>query len=251
LKSSESLRIAILRADEVLPQFVDHHGDYPQMFEALLTAAAADRRHPVTVRFTCFDARTEALPDPTAYDGYLITGSRLSVYDDEAWISALATYLERVMEAGGRILGICFGHQLIAHFFGGRTEPAQAGWAVGVQQNRMLVDEPWMTPGGARLNLIASHKDQVSELPESARVIATSEFCPIGGFVISDQVLTFQGHPEFQPAYSRDLMEMRRELLGEEAYLEGVESLTRETDEAKVGHWMINFLLQKRTEDRS
>lgn len=240
MKSSE-LRVAILQTDEVLPQFLDDHGDYPDMFARLLHKAVAESDSPIQLRTDCYDARVGDYPAVDAYHGYLITGSRKSVYDDEPWIGALADYLKRVLDAGGRVIGICFGHQLMAHFFGGRTEPAVQGWAVGVQENRVVGREPWMDEG-ERLNLLSSHKDQVTRLPEGARLIASSDLCPVGGFVIDDQVLTLQGHPEFQRGYSRDLMDMRREIIGEAVYSRGLDSLCKETDDDRAGRWIISFL---------
>jgi len=242
LKSSDELSVAILRTDEVLPQFQAAHGDYPEMFSRLLARAAAERSPEVNLRIATFDARVEEYPAPGEFDGYLITGSRNSVYDDEPWIAALAGYLEKVLQEGRRIIGICFGHQLIAHFFGGETTAAENGWAVGVQETRTVAEEDWMDSPGARLNLLSSHKDQVSRLPKGARLTVTSDFCPVGGFVIGDQVMTLQGHPEFHRDYSKDLMNMRREMLGEATFEEGIASLARETDEDRAAHWMINFL---------
>ncbi|MGE0622956.1 MAG: amidotransferase [Pseudomonadales bacterium] len=245
MKPSE-LDLAILRTDEVLPRFQPEHGDYPGMFEALISRAAAAHEPPVRVEFSEYDARRpETLPEPGAHRAYLITGSRNSVYDDEPWIGELADFLREALAEGSRIVGICFGHQLIAHFFGGRTAPAAGGWGVGVQENRIVSREPWMDgESGNRLNLIASHKDQVVEMPEGAKLIATSDFCPVGGFVMGDRVMTLQGHPEFQRAYSRDLMTMRREILGESVFNAGMASLDKETDEDRVGRWIVDFLLQ-------
>lgn len=241
MKSSE-VDIAILATDEVREEYIGTHGDYPDMFRVLLERAAQERPQPVNLKLTIYDARKSEFPEPSAHPAYLITGSRLSVYDDEPWIGVLAEFLEEVLRAGGKVIGICFGHQLMAHFFGGRTEPAPQGWAVGVQENRTVAREPWMGDGEERLNLIASHKDQVSRMPDGAKLIATSDFCPIGGFVVGDQVLTLQGHPEFRKEYSRDLMVMRREMIGEEVFELGVASLGRETDDAKVGQWIIDFV---------
>ena len=249
LKSSD-VDIAILATDEVRPEYIDTHGDYPDMFRMLLGKAAAERAEPVQLKLTTYDARRAEYPDPEAHPAYLITGSKLSVYDDEPWIGVLADFLEEALRVGGKVIGICFGHQLMAHFFGGLTEPASQGWAVGVQENRTVAREPWMGDGPGetgRLNLIASHKDQVTRMPDGAKLIATSDFCPVGGFVIGDRVLTLQGHPEFEKSYSRDLMVMRRDVIGEEVFELGVASLDRETDDDMVGHWIINFLMAENT----
>lgn len=241
MKSSE-VDIAILATDEVRQEFIDEHGDYPDMFQELLEQAARNRPEPVDLKLTTYDACKLEFPEPDAHPAYLITGSRLSVYDDEAWIGVLAEFLEEALRVGSKVIGICFGHQLMAHFFGGRTEPAAQGWGVGVQENRTVACEGWMGDGDGRLNLLASHKDQVSRMPDGAKLIATSDFCPVGGFVVGDQVLTLQGHPEFKKNYSRDLMVMRREILGEEVFELGVASLDKETDDDKAGHWIIDFV---------
>ena len=99
-----------------------------------------------------------------------------------------------------------------------------------------------MKPPVEALKLLSSHQDQVTRLPECARLIASSAFCPIAGFVFDDVVMTLQGHPEFVKDYSRALMTMRRELIGEEAFQSGMASLAEHTDEELVGQWMINFV---------
>lgn len=241
MKSSE-VDIAILATDEVREAYIDQHGDYPDMFRVLLEQAASDRPEPVSLKLTNYDARRSEFPAPDAHPAYLITGSRLSVYDDEPWIAALAEFLKAVLRAGGKVIGICFGHQLMAHFFGGRTECSSQGWGVGVQENRTVSREAWMGEGDDRMNLLASHKDQVTRMPEGAKLIVTSEFCPVGGFVMGDQVLTLQGHPEFRKAYSRELMNMRRALIGEDVFELGMASLEKETDDDRVGRWIIDFV---------
>jgi GMP synthase-like glutamine amidotransferase len=231
------LTIGILQTDSVREEFVDEFGDYPDMFVRLLSDAAGD-----SVRFVCFDAQHGDLPAPDSCDGYLITGSRQSVYDPDPWISELAEFAQTARKAGRRIIGICFGHQLIAHFNGGKTAPADRGWNVGVHEANLLETLPWMEQAPERIALLASHQDQVVELPENARLIAGGDTCPVAGYVIDDEVLCFQGHPEFVSGYSSALMNMRRDLLGEEVYHGGMASLTRPTSELVVARWIISFL---------
>ena len=230
------MRIGILQTDAVLPRFQPDHGDYPGMFMALFDAAGGDR----ALAYQVIDAQASAFPSPNQCDCYVITGSRHSVYDDLPWIARLATFVETALDAGKPVVGICFGHQLMAHFFGGRTAKA-SGWAVGVHASELLVTEPWLAPAVDAFSLLSSHQDQVTELPPGARLIASNDFCPLAGFTHGDQVLTFQGHPEFRKAYSKDLMNMRRDLLGEDVWRAGMASLEEETHEHLVGRWILNF----------
>ena len=230
------MRLGILQTDSVMERFRGRHGDYPQMFVDVLSAAA-DGAPP---DFHTIDARQGAYPAASACDAYLITGSRHSVYDEDPWIAALADFVGQALDAGSKVVGICFGHQLIAHFFGGHAGPA-SGWAVGVHQSRVVGDAPWLHPQLERFALLSSHKDQVTRLPDGAELIATNEFCPIGGFTWGSGVLTFQGHPEFRKPYSKALMNMRRELIGEATYQAGMASLAQDTHATTVGRWILNF----------
>jgi GMP synthase-like glutamine amidotransferase len=261
-------RIGILQTDSVLEEFRPEFGDYPAMFTALLESAAAEKsaadnsaadnsaadnsaadNSAATGEALVLDIHTYRVAEgefpagADACDGYVITGSRHSVYDELPWIAELGEFLRQVLSADARVVGICFGHQLLAHFFGGRTEPAAEGWGVGVHEVQVVEPRSWMQPPATQLRLLSSHKDQVSQLPQGAELIAASDFCPLAGFVLGERAMTLQGHPEFSKSYAAALMNKRRELLGETVYSEGIESLQRPTDGNVVGHWMLNFLL--------
>jgi GMP synthase-like glutamine amidotransferase len=240
------LTLGLLRTDTVLEEFQPRFGDYPDMFGSLLDRAA--QAFPgLSLELPGYFVPGGELPaSPEECDGYVITGSRYSVYDDEPWITSLAAFLAGAVAARRKVAGICFGHQLIAHFFGGRTEPAPAGWAVGVHGVRLLSRETWMVPERARVGLLSSHKDQVSRLPDGARLIASTDSCPLAGFVIGEDVMTLQGHPEFSKSYAEALMRKREGLLGPEKFAAGIESLGQETDEPLVGQWLLRFFLGDR-----
>ena len=230
------MRIGILQTDRVMERFRGRHGDYPEMFEHVLTAAADGE----PLAFEAIDCLASAYPEPGSCDAYVITGSRHGVYDGDPWISGLADFVGKALDAGSKVVGICFGHQLIAHFFGGEAGPAP-GWAVGAHESRVVGNAPWLEPQMARFRLLSSHKDQVTRMPQGAELIATNDFCPIAGFTWGEGVLTFQGHPEFRKPYSLDLMNMRRELLGEDTYRAGVASLEEDIHPLPVGRWILNF----------
>ncbi|MFU8814714.1 MAG: glutamine amidotransferase-related protein, partial [Pseudomonadales bacterium] len=221
--------------------FVSRHGDYPEMFRALLSDAEALPPGMAAPEFVDIQAHHGRFPRPDACDGYVITGSRHSVYDPLPWIPPLVDFVRGALAHRRRVVGICFGHQLIAHFFGGETRAADVGWCVGVQEVEVTQAEPWMTPAAPQLALLSSHKDQVVRLPPGARLFARGERCPLAGFVLDD-VLTFQGHPEFTNAYAGDLLDMREALLGSDCYQRGKASLATSTDSRKVARWMLNFI---------
>jgi GMP synthase-like glutamine amidotransferase len=235
------MRIGILQTDSVLEQFVAQHGDYPDMFRAVLAHPEALPPGMAPPEFLDIDVRSGRYPLPDACDGYVITGSRHSVYDPLPWIAPLVDFLRAALAHRRRVVGICFGHQLVAHFFGGETRAADGGWCVGVQSAEVLEQQPWMTPRVERLALLSSHKDQVVGLPPGAQLFARGDRCPVAGFVLDD-VLTFQGHPEFTSSYAGDLMDMREQLLGADAYRQGKASLTASTDAPLVARWMLNFI---------
>ncbi len=234
------MKLGILKADSVLDQFQPDHGDYPRMFVRRL-GDNADHK----IEFVTYDVEHGVYPTHLDdCDGYVITGSKLSVYDDEPWIRALESYVVSLHEAKKPLAGICFGHQLVAQALGGKTEPAEVGWGVGVQGYDMLQSKSYMQPGLSSTRVLASHKDQVTRLPEGAELLAASEFCPLAMFQVESHIFCMQAHPEFREEYSKDLMNMRRELLGEQTYASGIESLDQDLDSDVIAQWILQFLQQ-------
>lgn len=235
------MHIGILQTDAVRPEYIDEYGDYPDMFRRLLSIGEG-------VTFTTYDVEHGEYPARIdECDGYVMTGSKRSVYDDEPWIRRLQEFVVTLHETRTRLVGVCFGHQMVAQALGGLAEPADAGWLVGIQHNDVIREEGFMSPPLPQgFNLVSSHKDQVTKLPPGAELLATSEACPNAMFRIGDHILTVQGHPEFLKAYSRELMTLRAEILGEEKVAEGMASLEGETDDAIFARWMLNFLAAPR-----
>lgn len=230
------MRVGVLQADCVDAEHRDRFGDYPTMFANTLGDAARD------LSFAFFNVRAGRYPRRIEdCDGYIVTGSRHSVYDDMAWIADLADFARQLHRARARTVGICFGHQLIAHALGGVVGPAAVGWGVGVHAWNVVARPAWMRPPRRQFRLLASHRDQVEALPPDARLLATSAFCPRAAFALSDHVLALQGHPEFSKPYAEHLMRRRRVALGD-AFEPGMRSLAQATDERAVAGWIVNFL---------
>lgn len=231
------MHIGILQADRVDPEHRARFGDYPAMFADTLR-----RGMERVATFEFFDVRRARYPRRIEdCDGYLITGSRASVYDDDPWIVRLIGFVHDLHHAGARTVGICFGHQLIAQSLGGAVGRAAGGWGVGVHTWKVVRREPWMRPAMSEFRLLASHQDQVQTLPSRARLLASSGFCPNAAFAVGDHMLAVQGHPEFTKAYAKFLMHRRRTLLGA-AFEPGMRSLDQSTDADVIAGWIAGFL---------
>ena len=178
-----------LAPDALAPEM----GDYPDMFARLLDG------HGFTFR-TWKVVEGEFPPSVDAADGWLITGSRHGVYEDHPWIPPLEDFIRAAFAARVPVVGICFGHQIVAQAMGGKVERYAGGWAVGATDYDF---------GGETLRLNAWHRDQVVEAPEGATVIASNDFCANAALLYDDRALTVQAHPEFRPEFVDGLMKTR------------------------------------------
>lgn len=231
--------IGILEADPALEPLRNEFGNYVKMFKDLLNEGAEGRK----LDFNVYKVLDGQYPvDLDECDGYVITGSRASVYDDEEWIRKLQHFVVKLHAAKKKLIGICFGHQLVAQALGGKTEAAEVGWGVGVHTSRVQEVKDYMLPYEQEVSLLVSHKDQVTELPDGAKLLATSDFCTHAMFQVDNHILTFQGHPEFVKGYSRGLMQLRQEILGPDTYMEGIASLEKATNEKSVARWLLAFI---------
>ncbi|SDH78333.1 amidotransferase [Pseudomonas panipatensis] len=231
------LQICILETDILRPELIDQYTGYGRMFEQLFA------KQPVPAEFKVYNVvEGHYPPDSEYYDAYLVTGSKADSFGDDPWIQTLKRYLLERYKRGDKLLGICFGHQLLALLLGGKAERASQGWGVGTHEYRIAEQPGWMQPSLDQLTLLVSHQDQVTHLPENARVIASSDFCPHAAYAIGDQVLCFQGHPEFVSDYSQAILDLRREIFSEPVYRRGVESLARPHQGTTVAEWMMRFV---------
>ncbi len=232
-----SMRLAILQCDAVAPELQPQFGDYPQMFRALLGTGGP------TTTFADYDLTCSQFPASLdECDAWLFTGSTWSAYDPDDWIARAHEFVRALHAERRPMIGICFGHQLVARALGGEVARAEVGWGVGVHTALLAGHPPWMQPRRDSLPLLVSHQDQVLRPPEGATVLASHAFCPYDMLQLGDHVLTFQGHPEFEPGYVRALIERRRELIGEPTAQEGIESLAEPTEGEIARAWIHNFL---------
>lgn len=168
-------------------------GDYPDMFARLLDG------HGFTFR-TYKVVEGEFPKGVKDCEGWLITGSRHGVYEDHAFIPPLEQFIRDAFAAHVPVVGICFGHQIVAQAMGGKVERFASGWAVGATDYDFA---------GEKVTLNAWHRDQVVQVPAGAKVIASNEFCANAALLYDDRALTVQAHPEFRPEFVDGLMKTR------------------------------------------
>lgn len=120
-----SLHICILETDVLRPEFVDQYQGYGQMFKQLFT------QQPIAAQFSVFNVMNGQYPsDDQTYDAYLVTGSKADSFGTDPWIETLKSYLLTRYERGDKLIGVCFGHQLLALLLGGKSERATQGWGL-------------------------------------------------------------------------------------------------------------------------
>lgn len=232
------MNIGLLGCDDVPERFRHLGGTYRDMFEALLTP------HAPHTRFTWYPVYEGELPASIdACDAYICTGSRYSVYEDRDWIHALGDCVRRLHEAGKPYVGICFGHQMLAHALGGEVRRAEQGWGVGLHKMRITTLESWMQPEQSECKLQYMHADQVQRMPAGGALLGSARHCPIAMFRVGT-MLGIEGHPEFPAAYIEALLLDRKSRIGPERVAPALASLSERTDEALVAGWIANFLAE-------
>lgn len=221
------MKIGILQAGHSPDEVRDSVGDYGEMFTRLLDG------HGFTFEiFSVVDGEFPAGLD--AADGWLITGSKHGAYEDHDWIPPLEDLIRKIKAAGQPLVGVCFGHQIIAQALGGKVEKFSGGWSVGRTEYDF---------GDETLALNAWHQDQVTELPEGAEVIASTDFCANAALVYGDQILTIQPHPEFTSDLVSGLITHRgRGNVPDELLDHAAENLSAPNDNKKFADRMAEVL---------
>lgn len=221
------MKIGILQAGHSPDELRDSVGDYGEMFTRLLDGHGFD--------FQIFSVVDGEFPAGTQdADGWLITGSKHGVYEDHDWIPPLEELIRDIRDAGQPLVGVCFGHQIIAQALGGRVEKFDGGWSIGRTEYNF---------GNQKLALNAWHQDQVVEAPEGAEIVASTDFCANAAMMIGDKILTIQPHPEFTAPLVAGLIEHRGRGNVPDALLDAAEdALGTQTDNAKFADQMAAVL---------
>ena len=223
------MKLAVLETGVPPAPLADEFGSYPDMFADLLGPG---------FELETFDAEHGELPDPGAHAAYLVTGSPAGVYEPLPWIAPLMEFIRAAK--GSKMVGVCFGHQVMAQALGGEVIKSPKGWAAGLNRYGVVHPERW-TNGERQVAIPASHQDQVVVQPPNTKVVAASDFTPFAALAWTDRpAISFQFHPEFSVGYAKALIEKRYDRVNNPDA--ALASLDAPNDNALVGEWMRNFL---------
>lgn len=224
--------IGILQTGHAPETIINETGDYTDLFQRLLGGRG--------FTFKTYNVVDMEFPSAiTDCDGWLLTGSRHGAYEDHPFIPPLEQFIRDAYAAAVPMVGVCFGHQIIAQALGGKVEKFKGGWSVG----RTTYDFD-----GKTVNLNAWHQDQVVVRPEGATVCASNDFCENAALVYGEKAFTVQAHPEFQADVIGGLARTRGRGVVPDALIDRAEAdLGKPTDNAILADRIAAFFKQKDT----
>lgn len=234
------MRLTIIQTGLVPAPLQHRFIAYPRMFERMFDQTGLTFSYEVVNVLGA-----EALPDPAALEGIVITGSPAGVYEDHAWLPPLRDFIRGAYAARTPMLGICFGHQIMADALGGDVRKSEKGWGLGRHSYRVRQRPRFMADAPDTLTVACSHQDQVLVPPAEAEVILGSDFAPNAGLLYrSGRALSFQPHPEFEDDYAQALVEFRRGKADDAVVDAAVASFSSPSDSALLGQYIARFMRQ-------
>ncbi|SMD07522.1 type 1 glutamine amidotransferase [Primorskyibacter flagellatus] len=223
--------IGILQTGHVAQELVAENGDYPEIFAQFLAGRDLSFRN-----YAVVDGEFPNGPEDA--EGWLITGSRFGAYEDHPWIPPLEELIRDIYASGRPMIGVCFGHQIIAQALGGKVEKFAGGWSVGRTSYDIL---------GETVNLNAWHQDQVVVVPDDAEIVSSTDFCENAALLYGDRAFTIQPHPEIDRTYLKGLLDERAQgVVPEPLRQEALSRLDADTDSARLAEMFALFFKEKR-----
>ena len=231
------MKLTIIQTGDVPAPLRSQFGPYAKMFERMFDTTGQGFSQDVV-------AVSDGAPFPELGDieGIVITGSAAGVYDDLPWLDPLRDFIRRAYAARTPMLGVCFGHQIMADALGGDVRKSEKGWGLGRHNYGVTARPDFMRAAPSRLAVACSHQDQVITPPADADVILASDFTPNAGLAYRNgAALSFQPHPEFLDDYTIALAEMRRGKAPDNVVETAISSIATPWHSADVANYIGQF----------
>lgn len=194
--------LLILKLGDTFPALARRHGDFEHWIRAQIDH--------ITPRVTVLDPRHESLPDPRGFSGMILTGSHAMVTERLPWSELVAAWIPEVVAADVPLLGICYGHQLIAYAMGGEVGPMPGGREFGTVEIRLQATtqaDPLFQGVASPLPVQTSHAQGVLQLPPGAVRLASTARDPNSAYALPGRVWGVQFHPEYDVEVVRTYIE--------------------------------------------
>jgi GMP synthase-like glutamine amidotransferase len=232
-----AVKLTIIQTGEVPEPLRPRFGPYAPMFHRMF---AREGWAFETVRI----AEGEPFPDAGKLDAIVITGSSAGVYDNHlTWMEPLRVFVREAYATATPMLGVCFGHQIMADALGGDVRKSEKGWGLGRHVYGVTARPDFLGGNLPEFAIACSHQDQVIVPPKDATVFLSSEFTPNAGLVYGNgHAMSVQPHPEFADDYAVALAEMRRGKTTDENIARAVASIARPSDSAELSEYLGTFL---------
>ena len=231
------MQLTIIQTGEVPVSLRPRFAPYATMFESMF-----DRTGQGFGYQTIKIADGAPFPDLSRLEAVVITGSAAGVYDDLPWMDPLRDFIRKGYQQRMPMLGICFGHQVMADALGGVVRKSEKGWGLGRHTYGVGERPSYMQLAPESLSVACSHQDQVITPPAEADVILASPFTPNAGLAYRNgAALSFQPHPEFDDDYTLALAELRRGNAPDDLVDTAIASLSTPSDSADVARYIARF----------
>ncbi|KAF8971972.1 hypothetical protein BGZ46_010193 [Entomortierella lignicola] len=218
LQSKNCIRVALLVCGTPIPPVAESFGEYPAVFRNLLQRGLEELKRQGSVDqdtevvLEGFDVREDKYPDNiNDWDAIMISGSASNAYDDLPWINKLVEYVQNFPRSNEspKIIGICFGHQIIGRAFSARVSKSTRGWELGWTLTQ-LTEAGQSFWRDATMRIQELHQDVVYDIPKGFTLLASTAHTTNQSMISNDnRIVTLQGHPEFTSAIMREFIKFR------------------------------------------
>jgi len=239
-----ALRIGILKCDQWSGNLAKRYGDIDVQYKQFFDRSGSK------VETTTFDCISGKLPTDKktldSFDGFVITGSKYSVYEPLPWIQNLLQLIRNFDQDRRKLFGVCFGHQAVAQALGGKVEKIRWNLSHEVLKTQESFQKQQNFPK-KELSVLCIHRDHVTKVPPNFQVWSTNDRCTVQGLIKDDLTFTIQSHPEFRSEVLRELLETKRDIIEPALIQDAFKTIEKPTDSDFLAKWVVEFFKRKPT----